>query len=157
MDVGISGSAQRVGYKILLQENLVKASVIITNRSKTISCTGVLTVKLFVPVWINRIWGAPCISFWNESCTFELWVLKSQWHKTGEPKKIFACRGEGHRQLRVTMITHLLIRPARQGLWNWKRKNTDSPFIYIFLFNCIILIAMIWQSLGGREGRAYAP
>ena len=38
-----------------------------------------------------------------------------------------------------------------------RKKNTDSPFIYLFLFNYIILITIIWQNLGGREGRAYDP
>ena len=26
-----------------------------------------------------------------------------------------------------------------------------------FLFNYIVIITIIWQNLGGREGRAYAP
>ena len=107
MDVWISGSGKRVGYKILSEENLGKASVIITDRSKTISCTGVLIVKFFVPLWINRIRGAPWISFCNESCTFLInESLRVSDIKRGEPKKIFACQGEGRGQLRVTMITY---------------------------------------------------
>ena len=142
----------RVGYKILLQENLVKASVIITNRSKTISCTGVLTVKLFVPVWINRIWGAPCISFWNESCTFELWVLKSQWHKTGEPKKIFACRGEGHKTTEGNNDYSFTHSPSPARVMKLKKEEHRFSFhLYIFIFifiNRYDLAKFGWQ---GRQ------
>lgn len=45
MDVGIPGSGQRVGYKILLKENLIKASVIITNRSKQYPVLGFLLLN----------------------------------------------------------------------------------------------------------------
>ena len=45
VDVGISGSGKRVGYKILLEENLVKASVIITDRSKQYPVLGFLLLN----------------------------------------------------------------------------------------------------------------
>lgn len=45
VDVGISGSGQRVGYKILLKENLAKASVIITNRCKQYPVLGFLLLN----------------------------------------------------------------------------------------------------------------
>jgi len=75
--------------------------------------------------------------------------------KRREPQEIFVCRGEGHGQLRVTMITPPPI-PARLVKLK-KEEHRFSIYLFILLFNYIVLIIIIWQNLGGREGRAYAP
>ena len=75
--------------------------------------------------------------------------------KRGEPQEIFACRGEGHGQLRVTLITPPPT-PARLVKLK-KEEHRFSIHLFILLFNYIVLITIIWQNLGGREGRAYAP
>ena len=38
-----------------------------------------------------------------------------------------------------------------------KEEHRFSIRLFILLFNYIVLITIIWQNLGGREGRAYAP
>ena len=73
----------------------------------------------------------------------------------GEPQKIFGCRGEGHGQLRVTMITPPPT-PARLVKLK-KEEHRFSIYLFILLFNYIVLITIIWQNLDGREERAYAP
>ena len=37
-----------------------------------------------------------------------------------------------------------------------KEEHRFSIHVFIFLFNYIVIITIIWQNLGGREGRAYA-
>ena len=44
--------------------------------------------------------------------------------------------------------------------WLVKLKKEEHRFsicLSILLFNYIVLITIIWQNLGGRKGRAYAP
>ena len=75
--------------------------------------------------------------------------------KREEPQEIFACRGEGHGQLRVTMITPP---PTPARLVKLKKEEHRFSFHpFILLNNYIVLITIIWQNLGGREGRANAP
>ena len=38
-----------------------------------------------------------------------------------------------------------------------KEEHRFSIHVFIFLFNYIVIITIIWQNLGGREGRAHAP
>ena len=38
-----------------------------------------------------------------------------------------------------------------------KEEHRFSIYLFILLFNYIVLITIIWQNFGGREGRAYAP
>ena len=72
--------------------------------------------------------------------------------KRGELQKIFTCRGERNGQLRVTMITPP---PSPAGLVKLKKEEHRFSFhLFIFVFNYIILITIIWQNLGGRKGRA---
>ena len=69
----------------------------------------------------------------------------------GQPQKIFACRGERHGQLRVTIITPP---PTPARLVKLKKEEHRFSFhLFIFVFNYIILITIIWQNVGGREGR----
>ena len=42
---------------------------------------------------------------------------------------------------------------AKEGI----EEHRFSIHLFILLFNYIVLITIIWQNLGGREGRAYAP
>ena len=66
--------------------------------------------------------------------------------KRGQPQEIFACRGEGHGQLRVTMITPPPT-PARLVKLK-KEEHRFSIYLFILLFtsNYIVLITMIWQN-----------
>ena len=47
--------------------------------------------------------------------------------------------------------------PARLVKLKKEEHRFSIYLVFILLFNYIVLITIIWQNLGGREGRAYAP